>query len=211
MRAILALLCIDFGEIYFLVYINYFVFFFVYVYFHFILLCTTGFFRAIIRSMKVTRNLEISSREFFETVFLNLAQEIRSTDKTEVNIGDFRTGYRYIHNPENAALRVSFEIVEYQEEKLYKAVRVSNNATTTICYEVTPCDTGITVDFTYESSTDANRKKGFFHGFTEIIMLSRMTDTLYNFQKDAITRRDGYVERKTNNPLRPVRREKTEE
>ena len=160
--------------------------------------------------MKVTRNLEISSREFFETVFLNLAQEIRSTEKVEVNIQDFRTGYRYIHNPENAALRVSFEIVEYQEEKLYKAVRISNNGTTTVCYEAVPTDTGISVTFTYESSADAGRKKGFFHGYTEIIMLSRMTDALYNFQKDALTRRDGYVERKTSNPLQPIKREKTE-
>ena len=82
-----------------------------------IFLCTSQIFHAIIHSMKVTRNLEISSREFFETVFLNLAQEIRSTDNVEVNIADFQTGYRYVHHPENPALRVSFEIVEYQEEK----------------------------------------------------------------------------------------------
>lgn len=161
--------------------------------------------------MKVTRNLEISSREFFENVFLNLAQEIRSTDKVEVNIEDFRTGYRHIHNPENAALRVSFEIVEYQEEKLYKAVRVSNNGTTTLCYEVTPTDTGISVTFTHEASADAGKKKGFLNSFTELIALSRMTDALYAIQKDALTRRDGYIERRTNNPLRPIRREKTEE
>ena len=163
------------------------------------------------KPMKVTRNLEISSREFFETVFLNLAQEIRTTDKTEVNIGDFRTGYRYVHNPENPALRVSFEIVEYREEKLYKAVRISANATTTVCYQVTPMDTGITVDFIYENSADAGKKKGLFSAFGEIYMLGRLTDQLYGIQKDAITRRDGYVERRTSNPLRPVTRKKTEE
>lgn len=204
-------LCMNLGENQKIVYTFYSVFSLVYDCCYFIWVCTTEKIRVIMVFMKVTRNLEISSREFFETVFLNLAQEIRTTDKTEVSIGDFRTGYHYVHNPENPALRVSFEIVEYQEEKLYKAVRVSNNATTTICYEVTPIDTGITVDFTYESSADANKKKGFFHGFTEIIMLSRMTDTLYNFQKDAITRRDGYVERRTSNPLRPIKRENTEQ
>lgn len=204
-------MCIFHGAFFNLVYIIFLVFSFVYVCTNFILECTRDFFRVIMKPMKVTRNLEISSREFFETVFLNLAQEIRSTDKVEINIADFQTGYRHIHNPENPALRVSFEIVEYQEEKLYKAVRVSNNATTTVCYEVTPIDTGISVTFTYESSADTHKKKGFFHGFTEIIMLSRMTDALYNFQKDAITRRDGYVERKTSNPLRPIKRENTEQ
>ena len=160
--------------------------------------------------MKVIRNLEISGREFFETMFLNLAEEIRATDKAEVDSAEFKTGYTYIHQPENPALRVSFEIVEYQEEKLYKAVRVSPNGTTTVCYEVVPTETGITVTFTQENSADRNKKKGFFDGFLEILALSRMTDALYGIQKDAITRRDGFVERRTSNPLRPMKR-KTEE
>lgn len=161
--------------------------------------------------MKVTRNLEISGSEFFETMFLNLAEEIRATDKAEVDPADFRTGYTYTHHPENPALKVSFEIVEYREEELYKAVRTSANATTTVCYEVKPTETGITVDFIYENSADQKKKKGFFSGFGEIYMLARMTDALYAIQKDAITRRDGYVERRTSNPLRPVTRKKTEE
>lgn len=156
--------------------------------------------------MKVTRNLEISAAEFFETMFLNLAEEIRATDKAEVDPADFRSGYTYTHHPENPALKVSFEIVEYREEKLYKAVRTSANATTTVCYEVSPTDNGISVTFTYENSADQKKKKGFFSGFGEIYMLSRLTDTLYGIQKDAITRRDGYVERRTPNPLRPVTR-----
>ena len=163
------------------------------------------------QSMKVTRNLEISSREFFETMFLNLAEEIRATDKAEVDPAAFQTGYTYTHNPENPALKVRFEIVEYREDTLYKAVRTSANATTTVCYQVTPNEKGITVDFTYENSADQKKKKGFFSGFGEIYALSRMTDALYAIQKDAITRRDGYVERGTNNPLRPVTRKKTEE
>ena len=162
-------------------------------------------------AMKVTRNLEISAREFFETMLENLAEEIRVTDKAEVDVADFRTGYTYTHHPENPALKVSFEIVEYREEKLYKAVRISANATTTVCYRVTPTENGISVEFTHESSADQGKKKGFLNGFLEIIALSRMTDALYAIQKDAITRRDGYVERRTNNPLRPVTRKKTEE
>lgn len=160
--------------------------------------------------MKVTRNLEISGREFFETMFLNLAEEVRSTDKADVNVSDFRTGYTYIHNPENPALKVSFEIVEYQEDRFYKAVRISANGTTTVCYEVTPHENGITVDFTYENSADQKKKKGFFSSFGEIYMLSRMTDALYAIQKDAITRRDGFVERRTHNPLWPVTQKKTD-
>lgn len=161
--------------------------------------------------MKVTRNLEITGREFFESMRLNLAEDIRSTDKAEVSIADFRSGYTYTHNPENPALKVTFEIVEYQEDRLYKAVRTSANGTTTVCYDVTPTDTGISVTFTYESTADQKKKKSFFSGITEILMLSRMTDALYGIQKDAINRREGFVERKTNNPLKPMTRKKTDE
>lgn len=165
--------------------------------------CYTG-------TMKVTRNLEISGREFFETMFLNLAEEIRATDKAEVDVADFRTGYSYTHHPENPALKVTFEIVEYREDTFYKAVRTSANAVTTLCYQVTPTETGITVDFIYEDSADAGKKKGLFTAFGEIYMLGRLTDQLYGIQKDAITRREGFVERPTSNPLRPVKRQTRE-
>ena len=161
--------------------------------------------------MKVIRNLEISAGEFFGVVLEELAAEIKSLSGAECTAADLHEGYVYIHNPDDVATKVVFEIVEYQEEKLYKAVRISNNATTTVCYEVTPTESGISVAFTHESSADQGKKKGFFNGILEIIALSRMTDALYAIQKDAITRRDGFVERRTNNPLRPMTQKKTEE
>lgn len=153
--------------------------------------------------MKVTRNLEISGRDFFETVFQNLAQEIRSYSGSEADIADFKTGYRYIHHPEDPALKISFEIVEYQEDALYKAVRTDASGTIAITYELAPTETGITVGFTYENSAYSAKKRGIFSAFSDALFLGRMTDTLYGIQRDVINKREGFVERKSSSPFMP--------
>lgn len=153
--------------------------------------------------MKVTRELQITGREFFEVVFQNLAGDIRSSDKTEIEIGQFRTGFTYTYHPEDPALRISFEIVEYQEEKLYKAVRTSPTGSISIIYDVTPTENGIRVDYTYEDTALANKKRGFFSGLSDAVYLSHMTDALYSIQRTVINQREGFEEIRANSPFLP--------
>lgn len=154
--------------------------------------------------MKVIRNLEISASEFFGVVLDELAAEIRSLSGTECTAADLHEGYTYIHNPDDVSTKVVFEIVEYQEEKLYKAVRTAAEGDLTIIYEVVPCDNGITVSFTYENTTPAGKaKKGLFGAFSQIIFLSRMTDKLYDIQRTIINRKEGFTEWKSGSPLFP--------
>ena len=154
--------------------------------------------------MKVIRNLEISASEFFGVVLEELAAEIKSMSGTECTSADLHEGYTYIHNPEDVATKVVFQIVEYREEKLYKAVRTSAEGDLTVIYDVTPNDQGITVSFTYENTTPAGRpKKGLFGAFSQIIFLSRMTDKLFDIQRTIINRREGFTEWKSGTPLFP--------
>lgn len=154
--------------------------------------------------MKVIRNLEISAGEFFGVVLEELAAEIKSMSGKECTAAELQQGYTYIHNPEDVKLRVVFEIVEYQEDRLYKAVRSSAEGDLTVIYDVVPCDTGITVTFTYENTTPAGQqKKGIFGAFSQIIFLSRMTDKLFDIQRTVINRKEGFTERKSGTPLFP--------
>lgn len=160
-------------------------------------LCYTTF-------MKVIRDLEISASEFFGVVLEELAAEIKSLSGNECTSADLQQGYTYIHNPDDVATKVVFEIVEYREEKLYKAVRSSAEGDLTMIYDVTPNDKGITVAFTYENTTPAGQhKKGIFGIFTQTIFLSRMTDKLFDIQRTVINRKEGFTERKSANPLFP--------
>ena len=154
--------------------------------------------------MKVIRNLEISAGEFFGVVLEELAKEIRSLSGTECAAADLYQGYTYVHNPDDVATKVVFEIVEYQEEKLYKAVRSSAEGEQIITYEVTPQEKGISVTFDYVNTTPAGqKKKGIFGAFSEIIFLSRMTDKLFDIQRTVINRREGFTEWKSGSPLFP--------
>ena len=154
--------------------------------------------------MNVIRDLEISASEFFSVVLEELAAEIKSLSGNECTAADLHEGYTYIHNPADPVTKVVFEIVEYQEDKLYKAVRTAAEGSLTIIYDVTPNEKGITVSFTYENTTPAGRpKKGLFGAFSQIIFLSRMTDKLFDIQRTIINRREGFTEWKSGTPLFP--------
>lgn len=153
------------------------------------------------QAMKVTRNLEITAAEFFSAVLDELAAEIRAADKTAAVPEALHTGFTYIYQPDDSALRISFEIAEYQEDRLYKAVRTSAGSTLTIIYEVTPTDKGISVTFTYDDGTP--KKTGLFSIFSETIILSRMTDKLYGLQRAVINKKEGFTEQKSNNLFMP--------
>ena len=155
-------------------------------------------------TMKVIRNLEITAGEFFSVVLEELAAEIKSMSGTDCATADLREGFVYVHKPDDAAMKVVFEIVEYQEEKLYKAVRSAAEGDLSITYEVVPNEKGITVTFTYENTTPAGKaKKGIFGAFSQIVFLSRMTDRLFDIQRTVINRKEGFTEWKSGSPLFP--------
>lgn len=154
--------------------------------------------------MKVIRDLEISASEFFGVVLEELAAEVKNLSENECTPADLREGYTYVHNSNDVATKVVFEIVEYQEDKLYKAVRSSAEGDLTVTYEVVPNEKGITVTFTYENTTPAGqKKKGIFGAFSQIIFLSRMTDKLFDIQRTVINRKEGFTEHKSGTPLLP--------
>lgn len=161
--------------------------------------------------MKVIRNLEITATEFFNAVFDELIEEIEKTDKKKFERTDFKTGFQYVHSAEDVYSRVEFEIVDYQEGSFYKCKRTSINGTTTISYEVVPIETGITVTFIQEAADQKETKKAakLFSLFGEANALGRMTDKLYSIQRRVINEKEGFVERKSNNPFIPdIRKQK---
>ncbi len=160
--------------------------------------------------MKVTRNLEISAAEFFDAVFDEMIQEIEKVDKQRVSKDSLKTGFHYIHNGEDVYSKIDYKIVEYQEEKFYKSVRTSFQGTTTVTYEVSPIENGISVTFAMENDEPATGKKPpkLFAMFAEGYSLGRMTDQLYNIQKKIINKKEGYEEKDFGSPLLPTIRRK---
>lgn len=151
--------------------------------------------------MKVIRDLEITASEFFGVVFAELAAEVKANGGDAVAPEAMTTGFTQVYRPEDPALKVTFEIVEYQEDKLYKAARTSAAGTSTMVYEVSPKEGGITVAFTFDNGEP--QKKGFLAKFSEAVYLSRMADKLYNIQRTVINEKEGFIEKRSNNPFFP--------
>lgn len=155
--------------------------------------------------MKVIRNLEITAEEFFHAVFDELIEEIEKSDKKKFQRTDFKKGFQYVHCAEDAYSRADFEIVDYQEGNFYKCTRTTINGTSTLSYEVTPNETGITVTFIQENVLRKEGKKPnkLFALFSEASTLGRMTDKLYALQRRVMNEKEGFVEKKSNNPFIP--------
>lgn len=167
--------------------------------------CAQRIFVCYNKSMKVIRNLEITAAEFFGAVFEELTAQIGAADKTVPAPTAFQTGFTYVYNPEDPALKITFEIVEYQEDKFYKAVRTSSTGTITMIYEVVPNDKGITVSFSYDNDaeTRSGKRSRLFAAFSEMLFLGRMTDRLYGLQRNVINKKEGFTEKKSNSPFLP--------
>ena len=165
------------------------------------LLCSQKLFLWYNLTMKVIRDLEITASEFFGAVFAELAAEIKANSGDIVGPEAMTTGFTQVYRPEDPALKVVFKIVEYREEKLYKAVRTSAGATSSLTYEVTPKEGGITVTFTFDNGEPP--KKGFLAKFSEAIYYSRMADKLYNYQRVVINEKEGFVEKRSGTPFFP--------
>lgn len=160
--------------------------------------------------MKVTRNLQITAKEFFDAIFEELVQEIEKLDHQKISKESLKTGFHYHHKGKDAYSNIDFEIVEYEEEKIYNSVRTSFNGTTSIRYEVSSIENGITVTFTHESNEHRSQKKQpkIISMFTEAYELGRMTDKLYSYQKKVINEKEGFEEKDFGSPLLPNIRKK---
>lgn len=147
--------------------------------------------------MKVIRDLEISASEFFNALLDNVIDDIVTNTGKEVSKENLKKGFKFVHRGENIGQRITFEIVDYQQDKVYKAKRKSINGTVSVYYVVKPNDKGgITVTFEQNFPEETKKQGTLMKGFSETIYLGRMTDSLYEIQKKVLLSKEGRKEQK---------------
>ena len=153
--------------------------------------------------MEITRNLEITASEFFDCLFQNTIDDIAKEYKKEVSKESIKKGFKFVHQGESPYSRVTYEVVDYQENTYYKAKRTSTGGTIVVSYKVDPIETGIAVTLNQQiiQAGKPVEYKGLFGKFTEMLYLGRMSDNLYNIQKKVINIKEGNVEPKMIKPL----------
>lgn len=148
--------------------------------------------------MEIIRNLELTANEFFDCLFQDTIDDIVKNSKKELKKDNIKKGYKFVYQGEDAYSRITFEVVDYQENTYYKVKRSSINGTVIVSYNVVPTDKGISV--TLNQTLLKNGKevvfKGLFGKLSEAIYLGRMSDNLYNIQKKVYNAKNGIVETK---------------
>ncbi len=158
--------------------------------------------------MKVIRNLEISAKDFFDELFSEVIKDMKENTDKNIQVSDFKKGFKYVFRSQEGVQRTTYEILDYEECRYFKAKRSSINATVIVSYQIVPSDSGIKVTFEQESSQIQTNKKGLFNSFSNTLYLGRMTDHLYNIQKNVINRREGIENSTTFNLFQPKKRKK---
>lgn len=150
--------------------------------------------------MKVNRDLEITAEEFFDGLFQEIVDDITKNSSKSVSKNDIKKGFKFVYRgDQESVMRVTFEVIDYQENHYYKSKRSSVNGNVTVIYTVNPTDKGINVEFE-QILPNENQKQGkLMKAYTELIYLGRMTDHLYNIQKKILFKKEGREEVK---PLR---------
>lgn len=151
--------------------------------------------------MKITRNLEITASEFFDGLTQSVVDDIAKSCKKEIAKEDIKKGFKFVHRGEGAYSKITFEVVDYQENEYYKAKRSSINGTVTVIYTVKPNEKGICVTLEQIINQPNQKKLGkLMQKIFDAVYLGRMSDNLYGIQKRVLNQKEGIVEK---NPMQP--------
>lgn len=145
--------------------------------------------------MKVNRDLEITAQEFFDGLFQQVIDDIEKESSKVISKNEIKKGFKYIYRGNDKdVMRVTYEVLDYQNNTYYKAKRSSVNGTVTVSYKVKPTEKGINVEFEQNFPMSNQTQKGLFKNFSDAVYLGRMTDHLYNIQKKIIFEKEGMKE-----------------
>ena len=144
--------------------------------------------------MKVTRKIEVTKEEFFdylEESIINIANT-NSDGKRVYTKEDIKEGFTIdaAKNPKTKMEKT--KIIRYDRGSKYVWTTRVNYDTITSTFLVEDTEGGINV--TYEQiypSYDNQKMNKFIRGFSDILMLSRMTNMIYDAQKAIVSRRPG--------------------
>ena len=145
--------------------------------------------------MKVTRRIHVTSDEFFdylEDSIVNLAN--RNNPDGNFTAADIRDGM-IVDASENPDVRVEkTKILRYRRGEVYKWVTTYNYTKVTSTFSVEEAEDGDGIMVTYEQinpAYDNQKMNKILKGFSDILMLSRMTNMIYDSQRTIIARRPG--------------------
>lgn len=134
--------------------------------------------------MKITRTLKVTSDAFYDYLEEQISKDILNNTSLQSPSVKIEKGLKYTINKNDIHTRKEFKVLEYIRGKAYKAQIKTISDTVTITYETEEIEEGLRVTLhQVVKSFEEKKQIRIMKAFSELIYLGRMSDTLYDIQK----------------------------
>ncbi len=155
--------------------------------------------------MKIIRTLKVTKDEFYDCLEENLLKTINKDSTQLLTSKDIKKGLKYSKNVNDVYARSDFTILEYQRGELYKAKTKSMTDSIVLTYNTKQTENGLKVTFEQNILSHETRKQSkLMKSFSELVFLSRMSNSLYDMQRLIFNKREGIVETEVHPSMNPL-------
>ena len=133
--------------------------------------------------MKIIRELQVTSDEFYDFLESEFMNQINQTDNQTKKIDRLKKGLRYSKLSDNVYTKTDYEILDYRRHETY-VIQISSHSEKTITsYKTKPCAKGLEVTLEQEQNKlTKNSKSKIIKWMGELLYFGRLSENLYKIQ-----------------------------
>ena len=133
--------------------------------------------------MKIIRELQVTSDEFYDFLESEFLNQINQTDNQTKKIDRLKKGLRYSKLSDNLYTKTDYEILDYRRHETY-VIQISSHSEKTITsYKTKPCAKGLEVTLEQEQNKlTKNSKSKLIKWMGELLYFGRLSENLYKIQ-----------------------------
>lgn len=133
--------------------------------------------------MKIIRELQVTSDEFYDFLESEFLNQINQTDNQIKKIDRLKKGLRYSKLSDNVYTKTDYEILDYRRHETY-VIQISSNSEKTITsYKTKPCSKGLEITLEQEQNKlTKNSKSKLIKWMGELLYFGRLSENLYKIQ-----------------------------
>ena len=133
--------------------------------------------------MKIIRELQVTSDEFYDFLESEFLNQINRADNQTKKIVRLKKGLRYSKLSDNVYTKTDYEILDYHRHETY-VIQISSHSEKTITsYKTKPCAKGLEVTLEQEQNKlTKNSKSKLIKWMGELLYFGRLSENLYKIQ-----------------------------
>ncbi len=133
--------------------------------------------------MKIIRELQVTSDEFYDFLENEFLNQINQADNQTKKIDRLKKGLRYSKLSDNVYTKTDYEILDYRRHETY-VIQISSHSEKTITsYKTKPCAKGLEVTLEQEQNKlTKNSKSKIIKWMGELLYFGRLSENLYKIQ-----------------------------